>query len=464
MPDRRQGDGVGRRDLDVGADERPLGAHRGSKPAQLAAAEAGIGGGEIEIDRGGRVEAWERGAHCETANRVVFDGQLRNAAGHPESRPCQRSGQRHVDAPPAGQNDGRRQMAARQAAGRGPEVSRLDPRARLDAPVVDGAMSVHLGARCAGAEVRVQVLTARIDVEIDRGHRHVAHQLGEIEVPHPEGQPRGGRPHLGQIDGALRVDPPTLGHQLEIGPQRLGASVVVDRALEADRSHLDRWRGRACGERAAADRQRAEIDDHVRAARGFPGCLCGLSLRRLRRRQRPRQIRRGRFVIAEHEPQLGASDLQPPDIDVSAEEGPGVEGQIEARHPSHLGPVWIAQHHALEREPVTAEPQPIDRQLSSDARVQLFEGDPPDQLAAAIGLGEGPEATDRQERDRQDNQDCRPGDTEGLQNASPIEICRTQAPSFTGVLGWEPNRPKQLSSTGYELMGWLMVPVFGSVV
>ena len=166
MPHGREGDRVGLRDLDVGPDERPGGAHRRGDPAQLAAAETRVGGLEIQIDGGRGVEARERRAHGQTADGVVFDRQLGDAAGHAQRRASERPRELHVDPPLAGQNDGRGQMAARQAARRGGQIGRLDPCTRLHAPLIQRAVSVHRGARCAGAEIGVQVFAARVD---DRG-------------------------------------------------------------------------------------------------------------------------------------------------------------------------------------------------------------------------------------------------------------------------------------------------------
>ena len=156
-----------------------------------------------------------------------------------------------------------------------------------------------------------------------------------------------------------------------------------------------------------------------------------------------------RVARVHDEAQLGPPNLEPPDVDVPAQQRPDGKRHIDPVHPGHLGALGIAQNDALQREPIAAEPQPFDRQLPGDLRVQLLHGDPSDDLPAAVGLGEGPEAADRQERDRQDDQDRHPGDAQGPQKASPIEICRMHAPSLTWVFGWEAKRPKQLSSTGY---------------
>ena len=73
MPHGRQGDGVGLRDLNVGLDEAPGGAHRRRDPPQLASAQARVRGLEIQIDRGRGVEARQRRAHRQIADGVVLD-------------------------------------------------------------------------------------------------------------------------------------------------------------------------------------------------------------------------------------------------------------------------------------------------------------------------------------------------------------------------------------------------------
>ncbi len=342
MPHGGEGDRVGLRDLDVGPDERPGGPHRRVEPTQLAAAEPCVGRLEIQIDRGRGVEAGERRAHGQIADGVVFDRQLGDAAGHAQGRSSERPRERQIDSPLARQNERRGQMAARQAPGRGRQIRRLDPCTRLHAPVIEGAVSVHRGARCAGAKIGVCVFAAGVDVEVDGGDRRVAHQLGEIELAHPDGETRRRRAQLGEIEGALGIDPTCFRRQAKVGLQPLRTSVVVSGALERDGPHVNLGRGRADREGPAAHGQGAQIDDDVRAAGGGRRCLRWLRLRRLRRGQRPGQIRRVGSAIAEDEPELGTSNLQPPQVDVPAQQRPDRKRHVDPVDPRHLGPLRIA--------------------------------------------------------------------------------------------------------------------------
>ena len=206
--------------MDAGGQGGAARSHGRAEPAQLAAAEANQRGAQIEIHRRGDVEAGEADAQCQIARGIVGDGQRRDVGGHPQRRATPGAVERDVDPSPPRQREGRGQMAARHAARRGAQVRRLDPHPGPELTAGERAVSVR---RRAG-EMRVEIDGGRIalrpQIERDERRRHVARDLGEVEIAEANAEPGGSGSHAGEIDRAVRTQAARLGDRLQIGAER----------------------------------------------------------------------------------------------------------------------------------------------------------------------------------------------------------------------------------------------------
>ncbi len=299
-------------------------------------------------------------------------------------------------------------MAARQAARRRVQIGRVQAQARVDVDPVRRRVPLHGQPRRSRAQVQRRVGAERVQVQRQVGLRPVAHQVGQVHVVHAQRESVLGGAGGGQVQAAAGLETRAHRHQAQVGPHALGPGLVAGRSVDVQRSHVHRRRARMQRDAAAAHRQAPEIDDEPGAGR----VLGGGRLRRrggprMARGQRPRQI--GSRLARDH-PQLRPLDLQAVDLKRAVQQRQRREAQVERADARDHAAVGVAQHHAPQRQPVAAEPQPVDVQLPGNRAVHLPQRQPPDQVAAARALRERPEAADGQEHDRQHREDHLAGD------------------------------------------------------